>query len=156
MPDSEQYPTAGASGASPDPVPAITLSREIVKLGTEWAESGRVRFRRRIITETRQVEVTTRREELVIEDVDVTDRNGALVGTAKDGRVTDEPRPAAAPLVIVLQEEVPELSLRLRPYEQVTVTTTIGSRTGRVNSQVHREEVDVDTAPSAAPPTGRR
>jgi uncharacterized protein (TIGR02271 family) len=128
-------------------LPATTLSREVVNIDTEWAESGRLRFRRRIVTETRTVEVTVRREELEIEELHVTDRNGALVGSAKDGPTTDAPAPAE-PLVIVLQEEVPEVSLRLRPYEQVTVTTTLGTRMGRVTSEVQREEVDVKITPA--------
>lgn len=145
MSESQQPFTPGTDGSGAE-LPATTLSREVVNIDTEWAESGRVRFRRRIVTETRTLEVTVRREELEIEDLHVIDRNGALVGSAKDGPVTDAPAPAE-PLVIVLQEEVPEVSLRLRPYEQVIVTTTIGTRAGRVTSEVQREEVDVKITP---------
>lgn len=148
MSESQQPSAAGTGSSGAAPIPATTLSREVVNIDTEWAESGHLRFRRRIVTETRTVEVTVRREELEIEDLHVTDRNGALVGSAKNGPVTDAPFPAE-PLVIVLQEEVPEVALQLRPYEQVIVTTTIGTRMGRVTSEVQREEVDVKITPPA-------
>lgn len=124
---------------------ATTLSHEVLQVGTEWAEAGQIRLRRRIVTETRTVEVSVRREELVVDVLDVDERHGALLGTARDGRVSDEPDPQR-PLVIVLQEEVPEVSVRLRPYERVTVTTTIGHRTGRVTGGLRHEEVQLDTS----------
>jgi uncharacterized protein (TIGR02271 family) len=123
---------------------STTLSQEVLHVGTEWAEAGQIRLRRRIVTETRTVEVSVRREELVVDVLDVDERHGALVGTAKDGRVSDEPDPRQ-PLVIVLQEEVPEVTVHLRPYERVTVSTTIGNRTGRVTGGLRREEVELDT-----------
>lgn len=123
---------------------ATTLSQEVLHVGTEWAEAGQIRLRRRIVTETRTVEVSVRREELEIDVLDVEERRGVLIGTAKDGRVSDEPQ-SRRPLVIVLQEEVPEVSVQLRPYERVTVTTTIGNRTGRVTDGLRHEEVQLDT-----------
>lgn len=123
---------------------ATTLAQEVLHVGTEWAEAGQIRLRRRIVTETRTVEVSVRREELEIDVLDVDERRGALIGTAKDGRVSDEPQ-SRRPLVIVLQEEVPEVSVQLRPYERVTVTTTIGNRTGRITDGLRHEEVQLDT-----------
>jgi uncharacterized protein (TIGR02271 family) len=124
---------------------ATTLSQEVLHVGTEWAEAGQIRLRRRIVTETRTVEVSVRREELVVDVLDVDERRGAFLGTARDGRVSDEPDPRR-PLVIVLQEEVPEVSVRLRPYERVTVATTIGHRTGRVTDDLRHEEAHLDTS----------
>lgn len=143
----QDYPVpAGAdaiAGHSDDA--ATTLSHEVLHVDTEWAEAGQIRLRRRIVTETRTVEVSVRREELVVDVLDVDERRGALIGTARDGRVSDEPDPQR-PLVIVLQEEVPEVSVRLRPYERVTVTTSIGQRTGRVTGGLRHEEVQLDTS----------
>ena len=142
----QDYPVpSGTEAAARDGDDATTLSQEVLHVGTEWAEAGQIRLRRRIVTETRTVEVSVRREELVVDVLDVDERRGALVGTARDGRVSDEPDPRR-PLVIVLQEEVPEVSVRLRPYERVTVTTTIGHRTGRVTDDLRHEEAQLDTS----------
>ena len=128
----------------------MTLSKEVLRLGTEWTVSGSIRLRRRIVTETRTVQVTLRREELeiVVDHIDH-DRNGTLAGTCKDGPVTDSPF-QKPPLVIVLQQEEPEMVVRLTPYERVTVTTALAAGTGRVNADLRHEELQLDTT---TPPT---
>jgi uncharacterized protein (TIGR02271 family) len=95
----------GANDATADTV----LSEERLLVGTKWVPRERLSVRRRVVTETRQVTVTVRREELLID-------RAPLV---------DEPAVAApslpSPLVVVLREEVPVVEMQVRPYERVTV-----------------------------------
>ena len=127
----------------------LTLSREVLHVGTEWTEAGRIRLRRRIVTETRTVEIAVRREELVIELYDAEHSDGVFVGTDRSGPVTDQPV-YDGPLVIVLQEEVPQVGVRLQPYEKVTVTKRLVGTTGRVTGSVRREEARLDVVPSSS------
>lgn len=121
----------------------LTLSQEIVTVGTEWTESGRIRLRRRIITETRTFEVTVRREELVIDTHNVRSHDGVMCGTGYDGPRKATPT-AQPPIRIVLQEEVPEVALRLTPYELVTVTTSLQGREVQINEPSQHEELDIE------------
>lgn len=51
--------------------PSVVLSGKRLRAGAGWVESGRLRLRRRVITETRTVEVVVRPEELNIETRDL-------------------------------------------------------------------------------------
>ena len=132
-------PAAGAATSGPQ---GMTLAREVLHVRTEWVAAGRVRLRRRIVTETRTLQVAVRREELVVEVKDVAEDHGVLFGTRRDGPPMTEPAPAA-PLVIVLQQEVPEVRLHLQPCEQVTVTTTRAARAAQLTTTIRREELDL-------------
>ena len=128
-------PSSGASGVVA-PVPAeviarldgtakgaaeVVLSAEKLTAGTEWTVTGAVRFRRRIATYTRTVEVTVRREELQVEVRDVVDRGGVWVGTDYRGPAVAVPSAVTRPGVFVLREEVPDVAVTVRPYERVIV-----------------------------------
>lgn len=121
----------GAAG-----VPAeVVLSAEQLTAGTEWTVTGGVRFRRRIASYTRTVEVVVRREEFEVEVRDAADRHGAWVGTNYQGPAVPAPPTAAGPGMLVLREEVPEVVLAVRAYEQVTV------HIDRVTEQVELHDV---------------
>jgi stress response protein YsnF len=74
---------------------AMTISEEVLHVSTEWAEAGRVRLRRRIVTEARTVQVTLRREELQIEVEDVDEKRDVLTGSRRDGLATSRRRGAS-------------------------------------------------------------
>jgi hypothetical protein len=54
-------------------------------------------------------------------------------------------------LIIVLQEEVPDIAVRLRPYERVTVEIGLASRAGRVSAALRHEELTLDATRAPAP-----
>lgn len=112
-----------------DPTADTVLHEQRLLVDTEWVPRERLSVRRRVITETRQVTVTVRREELLIDRVPV------------DGEpaVADPPDPM--PLVVVLHEEVPVVELQVRPYERVTVGTERVRQQDVVEAVVGREQV---------------
>ena len=133
-------------GAS-DPDAAMTLRQEHVRVGTEWVATGQVRISRRVVTDTRTVEVTVRREELVIETDTAVGANGAMVGTVLDGAAVTPPTGPVPPLVIVLREERPEVVTRVYPYERVTVHVDLAAIEQRIDSQTRTEAVDYTVQP---------
>jgi uncharacterized protein (TIGR02271 family) len=153
------HPAGTAHGATADSSDLI-LSREIVDVSTRWIVSGRIRMRRRIVTETATVQVTLRREELEIEYQNIDQRRGVLTGIAKDGP-SSEPPQLEAPVVIVLQQELPEVGVRLEPYEMVTISTGLVHQTERVTTDLRHEQIQLSTVGMpddglAAGPSGNR
>lgn len=123
---------------------AMTVSAEHVSVATEWTVSGRVRLRRRIETRTETIEVTLRREVLLVEPEDAVDTIGD--GSVFSGRAGDDPAVAAPsatpePIVLVLSEEVPQIGVRLQPYERVRVEVVRSSRDQAVTAAARREQV---------------
>lgn len=102
----------------------------------------RVRIGRRIVTETRTVEVQVRREELYLEHVPL--------GTADAGIGTGV-SPAAA-VELVLHEEVPQLtSVGVRPVERVRVSIVQVAGEQVLEASLRREQVMVERVePDAA------
>jgi uncharacterized protein (TIGR02271 family) len=121
----------------------VVRSEEQLLVGTRWVARERVTIRRRIVSETRQLTVTVRREELVV------DRT-PLAGAEDDARRAVP----QMPLVVVLHEEVPVVELHTRPYEQVTVTVDriAGSETVTAALASERFGLDPDLPPSESAP----
>lgn len=94
----------------PQTAPELVLREERLALGADRVPVERVRLQRRITTEVRQVDVTVRREELVLERSPLDD---GTTGSRAPGQ--------SQPLVIVLSEEVPVVQVVTRPYERVSV-----------------------------------
>ena len=99
-----------------------------------------VRVSRRIVTETVQVPVTVRREELTVTRTPVTGSpaTGAPRASGVAGQVED--------LVLVLHEEVPVVSLQVRATERVTVGVDTVSTDEVVSADLRREQVEVETS----------
>ncbi len=93
-----------------------------------------------MVTETRQIEVTVRREELLIDHAPIGD-------AAAEAAVSSAPSDSPAPLVVVLREEVPVVGLQVRPYERVTSGVERVRSDVLVESELAREqaELTVDT-----------
>lgn len=145
-PDPESLPHPGREGSA-----VVTLAAERLRTGTEWVESGRVRLRRRIVSETRTIEVVVRREELIIETHGVIP--GPSVGESYrgvdlDGPTIEKPR-ERAPLVVALREEVPEVVMRPQVYERVIAEVITSDETAVWQGNVAHEEADTaQTAPA--------
>ena len=127
-------PVPGPTTAADDT--AMTLSAERLITGTQWVPTGRLVIRRRIVTETRTVEVTLRREELVVEEV------GPPEVVPGEPAPADSVHGAHEPLVIVLRQEVPDVTVHVEPYELVRVHVGYGSSERELQAQVRHEEVD--------------
>ena len=124
---------------------SVVLSAEQLRTTTEWVQSGQVRLRRRIVSETRTIEVVVRREELTIETVDVTP--GAVGesyrGSALDGlAATRPPVDHGPPLVFLLREEVPEIVLRPQVYERVTADVVTVNEVAVWHDRLQHEQAD--------------
>lgn len=113
--------------------PEVVLHAEQLDIGTR-SEAVRARVRRRIVTETQHLEVTTRREVLEVEYLPAPDEARAAAAT-----------PVPGPIVMVLSEEVPVVQLVTRPYEQVTVEVHGVEEQQQVTERVATERVDITT-----------
>lgn len=116
--------------------PDLVLNAEDLQVTLRSVPVERVRVRRRVTTYTEQVEVTLRREELEIEHLPI---DAAETGPAGSS--------AGAALRIVLREEVPVVSTRLRPYEQVVVSVHDARGEETVTEQLRHEEVELREEP---------
>lgn len=119
----------------------MVRSEERLLAGVEWARSERVKISKQIVTETRQVTVQVRREELVVERFPAADA-GAETPTADAG--------GSRPVVeLVLHEEVPEVTLRTRPAERVRVFVERQAGMMTVDAALRREQVELVDLPAA-------
>ena len=119
--------------------PEVVLHEERLRAGTERVAVERVLVRKVVVTETRQVEVTVRREEL------------------QTTRVPADGAPAAGPaggppLVVVLAQEVPVVTLHPEPYERVTVHVDTVAGEQRVEQTLSSERVELRTDPADRAP----
>ena len=143
-PDLGEYVDPPAGPAS------VLVSAEQLNVDTEWVAAGRLRVRRRIVTETRTIEVRVRREVFEVDTSHaVVDAAGRITGAGLDelynapGPTHVDPPPPLS-MVFVQREEVPEVRLRIQPYEQVAVYSQLAHRLLRVDSSLAHEEVTVD------------
>jgi len=113
---------------------AMTRSEEELAADTVWRPVERVRVRRRVVEEEVMVPVTVRREELEIQHEPA---------SRFDPPRRDAGEPAD-PLVMVLHEERPVVSVEVVPTEVVRVRRAVvrgGRRT--VTDTVRREEIEL-------------
>lgn len=141
-----QLPEAAASGRHADEDASMTLSAERIRTSTEWVETRRVVLRRRIVTETRTVEVTLRREELVVDEVSPSSSAPATDSDFEPDHAQHEP------VVIVLRQEVPDVAVRVLPYERVTARIEYVATDEAVQASVRHEEADFGVEPLVADP----
>lgn len=110
-------------------------SEEQLRIGTAWVAHERVTTRRRIVSETVQLTVTVRREELVIERAPIVDASAQPA------------LPAEAPvLVLVLHEEVPVVTLEVQPYARATISVVPVTGEQVVTTALDTEHIKLETA----------
>src|SRR5918997_4652978 len=110
----------------------VQRTEEELRAGTMEREAGSVQVRKRVRTDTESIEVPTRREEVSVERVPVSE------GTATEAQIgEDEVR------VPVTEEEV---VVEKRPVakEEVRIRKDVVEDTEVVEEDVRREEIDVD------------
>ena len=124
-------PTPTTSTGSPE----VVLHEQQLRVTTRRVPTERVVLRRRVVTETRQIEVTVRREELEVHRLPL-DTDDMAPATATERR-----------LVIVLSQEVPVVDLRTQPYEKVTVHIDRVAGQQQITETIAAEHADVTTHP---------
>ena len=114
--------------------PEVVLHHERMDVRME-RDVVRAVVRRRIVSETRRIEVTVSREVLEVEYVPVSDEERAA-----------PPGPPPEPIVMVLSEEVPVVTTVARPYERVVVEVANIEESQDVTARVGQERVDITTS----------
>lgn len=141
---------------TPDPDPAlgpqVVLHEEHLQVATTRHPTDRVIVRRVITTQTRQIEVTVRREELRIERQPAPDLSPASTERTLPTQTAQSTEPA---LVIVLSQEEPVVHLRIRPYERVRIHLDTVTEHEQVDVTLSHEQAEVLTAARAAERTAR-
>lgn len=115
----------------------VTRSEEQLRLTTQSVPVGRMRVRKRIVTEEQTVTVQVRREEFVLESVAVSPAN-------PDDEPHDYALGTQQGLVMVLHAERPVVSVEVVPVERVTVHIDVATADQVVVGAVRREEIVVD------------
>lgn len=112
----------------------VTRSEERLRVDSDWLPVERVVVRRQTVSEVVQVqvEVTVRREVLVVERTPMTG--------ARSRRSVPAP---VEPLVVVLREEVPVVGVATRGYERVTVAVEQVTERQTYSAGLGSEQVDV-------------
>lgn len=146
LPETAGQGTAGGYGApgaqgydtsGPVTDEAMTRSEERMRVGTASEETGRVRLRKYVVTETVQQSVPVSHEEVRLEREPITEAN---IEQAMDGpEISEEEHEVTlhAERPVVEKEAVPVERVRLAK-EQVTGEET-------VSGEVRKEHIDTDT-----------
>lgn len=115
---------------------AMTRSEEHLKVGTEQAETGRVRLRKHVHTEHQQVSVPVSHEEVRVEREPIThaNRDAALDGP----EISEEEHE------VTLHAERPVVEKQAEPVERVRLATERVTRDEQVGDEVRKEEIEVD------------
>lgn len=131
---------------TPDPDPAlgpqVVLHEEHLQVATTRHPTDRVIVRRVITTQTRQIEVTVRREELRLERQPASDSAPAITERSPS---TQTARPTEPALIIVLSQEEPVVHLQARPYEQVSIHIDTVTDHDQVDVTLSHEQAEVLT-----------
>jgi len=113
------------------------------RVGVQQVVTGVVRVRRRIVTETRQVDVTVRREVLEFDPPLPPGSRGDDVFDV-DAEAGHRSGPGAGEQIVVdLREEVPVVVTEVRPVERVRIGVRRVPGAAEVTTTTSREEVEI-------------
>ena len=125
---------------------AMTRSEERLVAGTELFEVGRVRLRKRVVTEDVQITVPLRREEIHIERIPITEAStppvedpdvfgDPAVFTRAEGGVIHE---------VTLHQERPLVTTEIVPVERVRLTKVVHTDDQVVSGEVRKERLEIE------------
>jgi uncharacterized protein (TIGR02271 family) len=104
-----------------------------MRVGTETAETGRVRLRKYVVTEEQQVTVPVQHEEVHVTREPVSPEEAqAAAGIGEEERE------------VVLHEERPVVAKETVPVEKVGLSTETVQEERQISGTVRKEQVDVD------------
>jgi len=115
---------------------AMTRSEEELRVGTAQRERGRVRLRKYVTTEQRQVTVPVEREEVRVEREPITDAN---IDAATSGPAISEEEHE-----VILHEEEPVVEKRVVPKERVRLGKQTVTEQEQVGGEVRQEHIEVE------------
>jgi uncharacterized protein (TIGR02271 family) len=127
---------AGRETSGPTTDDAMTRSEEELRVGTTQRERGRVRLRKYVTTEARQVTVPVQREELRVEREPITDAN-------RDAAVSG-PEISEEEHEVTLREEEPVVEKRAVPRERVRLEKDTVTEERQVSEDLRKEQIQVD------------
>ncbi|MFB9904830.1 DUF2382 domain-containing protein [Allokutzneria oryzae] len=113
----------------------MTRSEERLRVGTEQVETGKVRLRKYVVTEQRQMSVPVRHEEVRLEREPITDSSARGSGEI-----------AEAEREVTLHAEKPVVSKETVPVERVRMSTETVTEQQQVTGEVREERIEVDDA----------
>jgi uncharacterized protein (TIGR02271 family) len=126
----------GRDMSGPTTDDAMTRSEEELRVGKTRRERGRVRLRKYVTTEERQVTVPVEREEVRVERETITDAN---VDAATSGpQISEEEHE------VVLHEEEPVVEKRVVPKERVRLGKETVADEEQVGGEVRQEQIEVE------------
>jgi uncharacterized protein (TIGR02271 family) len=134
--DDVQDTAVGRDASGPTTDQAMTRSEEELQVGTQTRETGRVRLRKHVVTETQQVTVPVQREELRVEREPITDAN--LDAATSGSAISEEEHE------VTLHEETPVVEKRAVPKERVRLDTETVTDERQVSEEVRKEQIRVD------------
>jgi uncharacterized protein (TIGR02271 family) len=134
--DEVQDTAVGRDVSGPTTDQAMTRSEEELRVGTTARERGRVRLRKYVTTETQQVTVPVRREEVRVEREPITDANLDAATSGPD--LSEEEHE------VTLHEETPVVEKRAVPRERVRLDTETVTDQRQVSEEVRKEQIEVE------------
>ena len=133
--DTVDRDTVGRDTSGPATDQAMTRSEEELRVGTQTRERGRARLRKYVTTETQQVTVPVRREEVRVEREPITDAN---LDDATSGPAISEEEHE-----VTLHEEEAVVEKRVVPRERVRLDKDTVTGEERVAEEVRKEQIEV-------------
>ena len=133
-------PPGGAAPAGP----AVTRYEERLRVGVQTVVTGRVRVRKRLVTEQQTITVPVTREEITVEHLE------GPPGPGAGGWSASEPLREQV-LEVVRYEERVLVTTEVVPVERVRVVRHIVTTPQVVEGDVRREVVEVETDLPPAP-----
>jgi uncharacterized protein (TIGR02271 family) len=127
---------AGRDTSGPTTDDAMTRSEERLVGGTQQVETGKVRLRKHVVTETQQVEVPVSHEEVRLEREPITDANRDAARSGAD--ITEEEHE------ITLRAEKPVVTTETEAVERVRLGKETVSDTETVSGEVRKEQIELD------------
>jgi uncharacterized protein (TIGR02271 family) len=134
--DTVDRDTVGRDTSGPATDQAMTRSEEELRVGTQARERGRARLRKYVTTETQQVTVPVRREEVRVEREPITDAN---LDDATSGPAISEEEHE-----VTLHEEEAVVEKRVVPRERVRLDKDTVTDERQVSEEVRKEQIEVE------------
>lgn len=120
-------------GVVADGTDELVAREERLNVGTERVETGRVRLRKHVVTETETVQVPVTREEVRVERVPLDGTEDVRGGELADGETE-----------VVLHEERPVIDKETVATEKVRLGTEEVTENRTVQAEVRKEQIEVD------------
>ncbi|GAA1634756.1 YsnF/AvaK domain-containing protein [Microbacterium flavum] len=124
----------------PDGAAGMVRHEEHLDVHVETYPTETVRIEKVVVTEQRTLTIDVRREELRI--------TRTPLAPGKSPAHLAAPR-TTPPIVMILREEQPVITMAIVPVEKVTVTIAVHTAEHHLHESLHHEHIDVSTLPAS-------